>query len=94
MDHSCLSLEFPAVGGREVAVHFNGGELTSDAGLMILQHADRQLGLLDALAGGVKHGVRGLLAERVFPIAAGYEDASDLDRLRADPALNRDIRHP
>ena len=96
MDSSCLSLEFPAVGGREVLVRFDGGDLTSDAGLLLLRRADKKLGVIDALAvciedrrqaSKVEHSVRDIVASRVFAIAAGYEDANDLDRLRVDPAL-------
>jgi hypothetical protein len=96
MDNSCLSLEFPAVAGREVVARFDGGDLTSDAGLLVLRQADKKLALIDAIAGciedrrqasKVEHSVWDIVAARVFAIAAGYEDANDLDRLRADPAL-------
>jgi hypothetical protein len=96
MDNSCLALSFPSVGGREVTARFDGGDLTSDAGLLLLRQADQKIGLIGALAAGiedrrqaskVEHKVHELLAERIFAIAAGYEDANDLDRLRTDPAL-------
>lgn len=96
MDNSCLSLPFPALGGREVVARFDGGDLTSDAGLLLLRQADKKLGLIDALTTGiqdrrqaskVEHSVRDVVAARVFAIAAGYEDANDLDSLRTDPAL-------
>jgi hypothetical protein len=96
MDNSCLSLPFPSVGGREVVTRFDGGDLTSDAGLLILRQADKKVGLVDALsacvadrrqASKIEHTVRDVVAARLFAIAAGYEDANDLDRLRIDPAL-------
>jgi hypothetical protein len=87
---------FPAVGGREVVARFDGGNLTSDAGMLLLAAADRRVGIIDALARSfsdnrqaskVRHPLADILSERVFAIAAGYEDANDLDMLRFDPAL-------
>ncbi len=96
MPTSSFSLSFPAVAGREVIARFDGGDLTSDAGVALLAAADRQAGVTAALAGAlvdrrdaakVKHPLALLLQERIYAIAQGYEDANDLDRLRDDPAL-------
>lgn len=96
MCDSLFNLTFPAVAGRPVEVRFDGGEITSDAGLVLLSQADRKLGLVERLAvqivdrrepGKVRHRVVELLRERIFAIAAGYEDANDLDDLSHDPAL-------
>jgi hypothetical protein len=96
MNNSSLTLAFPSVGGHEVVARFDGGDLTSDAGLLFLRQADKKLGLIDAMtacmedrrqASKVEHPLRDVMAARVFAIAAGYEDANDLDRLRSDPAL-------
>lgn len=89
-------LLFPAVNGREVAVGFDGGDITSDAGLLLLGLADRRLGLTEAMSkcirdtrqrGKVRHGIDEIVRERVLAIAMGYEDANDLDVLGSDPAL-------
>jgi len=91
-----LDLEFPAVSGKQVTARFDGGDITSDCGVLLLAAADRQLGLIDVIAASitdrrqsskVAHDLPTLLRERVFAIAAGYEDANDLDTLRYDPAL-------
>src|SRR4051794_20419435 len=96
MENSLPELVFPAVAAREIVVRFDGGELTSDAGLLLLAQAERKLGLLHAMAdvatdhrqpNKVRHGFEEILCERVFAIACGYEDANDLDTLRNDPAL-------
>lgn len=96
MDDSSLALQFPSVGRREVVARFDGGDLTSDAGLLLVCAADRQIGLTEALAAAVRdrrdprrvrHSVRDLIGERVFAIAAGYEDGNDLNALRDDPGL-------
>lgn len=81
---------------REVAVDFEGGRLTSDGGLLVLREVDRRIGLLDAVNAAIPdprdprytiHDQRELLAQRIFAIAAGYEDENDHDQLRHDPAL-------
>lgn len=96
MGDSCLDLAFPAVGGKPVDARFDGGDLTSDAGLLLIRQADRHIGLTKAMSTGVtdrrqqakvEHTFGEMLRERVYAIACGYEDANDLDTLRWDPAL-------
>ncbi|HLV97295.1 MAG TPA: IS1380 family transposase [Ktedonobacterales bacterium] len=96
MQDSALDLRFPLISGKEVCCRFDGGEITSDAGLLFLAQADRQLGLTQRLAqqildrrepGKIIHSVLDLLRERLYALAAGYEDANDLDSLKTDPAL-------
>ena len=48
---SCPSLEFQALGGRQVLVAFDGGKVTSDAGGLLLREVDSRFGFLDRLAG-------------------------------------------
>ena len=89
-------MQFAAVGRRSVECRFDGGEITSDSGLLLLSQADRKLRLTERMAtqivdkrdpGKVRHEVTDLLRERIFAIASGYEDANDLDHLCRDPAL-------
>jgi len=96
MDDSHLDLVFPAVAGKEVVARFDGGDLTSDAGLLLVRQADRKVGLSQALANSildrrqqakVEHTMLQMVRERVYAIVCGYEDANDLDTLRYDPAL-------
>ena len=87
---------FGAVGRRRIEVGFDGGEVTSDAGLLLLRQVERRLGLLKAAARVlpdprnpffVVHTTEQLLRQRVFGLCQGYEDLNDHDRLRCDPAL-------
>ncbi len=82
--------------GKDVVARFDGGEITSDAGLVLLSQADRSIGLTQDLADAiddrrqvskVEHSYWALLQERIFAIACGYPDANDLGTLRHDPAL-------
>ena len=84
------------LGGREIVGRFDGGRLSSDGGLVLLAQLDRQWGLTERLAtclrdrrqpGKVRQPLRDLFRQRVYQIAAGYEDCNDADRLAGDPML-------
>ena len=87
-------LHLAPVGNKAVALDFDGGLLSSDAGLMLLKDPDEQLGLTRALAAvrkdprdprRVHFTLHDLLKQRVLHMAAGYEDANDATTLRHDP---------
>ena len=87
-------LPLASVGPKAVELDFDGGRLSSDAGVVLLKDIDDQLGLTRALAAVLSdpRDVRrihftpeDLLKQRVFQIAAGYEDANDAHTLRDDP---------
>jgi len=89
-------LLFSSLGRKKVQADFNGGHLTSDAGMLLLREVDRRIGLIDALTGciadpreasKITHDLRTLLAQRILAIAAGYEDGNDHHELRHDPLL-------
>ena len=84
------------VGGKPVHVTFDGGRLTSDAGVLVLAEIERRLGIAERLARciedprapeRVRHGLAEMIRFRALLIAAGYADANDCDALRADPAF-------
>src|SRR5689334_12079244 len=96
MSDSPSELTFPFLGKKPIVARFDGGNITSDAGLLLLAKADRKLGLCLELAQSivdkreaikVAHPLVDLLRERIYAIAQGYEDANDLDTLADDPAL-------
>src|SRR4029434_3242827 len=87
-------LHLAPVGNKAVDIDFAGGRLSSDAGLVLLQDPDEQLGLTRALAAvlqdprdprRIHFTLHDLLKQRVLQIAAGYEDANDANTLRHDP---------
>jgi len=87
---------FEAVEGRQVVAAFDGGQVTSDAGALLLGAANRALGLVRRLVGCftdgrapelVEHTVETMLMQRIGGIALGYEDLVDHDELRHDPVL-------
>jgi len=87
---------YEVVEGRQVVAAFDGGEVTSHAGALLLGAANRAIGLVRRLAGCftdgrapelVEHTVETMLMQRVCGIALGYEDLVDHDELRHDPML-------
>lgn len=89
-------LELQGPGRQVLTADFDGGHLTSDAGVLVLQQLDRRLGILRRFAdcfvdardaGKIEHSLEELLRQRVFALALGYEDLNDHDQLRVDPLL-------
>ncbi len=90
------SFEFAGIWSRSVVARFDGGKITSNGGGLLLQQVDQRIGLLSRLSGcfldardqrRVRHGVREMLAQRVYGLALGYEDLNDHEQLREDPLL-------
>lgn len=89
-------IRFRPPGRREVVARFDGGDITSDAGGLLLAEVDRRICLLDGFAAcftdhrdctRVDHDVGELVRQRVLALALGYEDLNDHDTLSADPLL-------
>src|SRR5437660_5403956 len=94
-------LHLAPVGAKAVDLDFDGGRLSSDAGLVLLKDPDAPLGLTHSLAAvlsdprdprRVHFPHHDLLKQRVLQMAAGSEDANDANTLRHDPifTLRRD----
>src|SRR5262249_15113747 len=87
-------LHLAPVEDKATLVDFEGGRLSSDGGLVLLNDPDDQLGFTRDLAAvlrdprdprRVDFTLHDLLKQRVLQIAAGYEDANDANTLRHDP---------
>jgi len=96
IENTQLELEFQSVAGKKVTTDFEGGVVTSDAGLLLLREVERNVGIIrrftDCIPDNrdpryIDHQMRELMTQRVMQIACGYEDADDCDTLRCDPAL-------
>src|SRR5258708_28068745 len=88
--------EFHPLDSREVVAHFDGGDITSDAGGLMLREVEQRTGILRKFAAcftdyrnpeAIEHPVEDLVAQRVYGLCLGYEDLNDHDELRADPLL-------
>jgi hypothetical protein len=91
------------VNGKTLTASFDGGSLSSDAGLLALREVERRLGVADRLAAcnddprdpaRTLHGMGEILRFRMLMIAAGYKDGVDANTLRADPVFKMARERP
>ena len=98
MDTECSAdqILFKRLAGRQVTAEFDGGAITSDAGVLLLRELEEQVGLIERLAecfedhrdpGYIEHTLEELLRQRIFGLILGYEDLNDHDDLRRDFAV-------
>jgi hypothetical protein len=89
-------IDFGRLGRRQIEARFDGGSMTSDAGVMLLSAVDRKIGLTAAAARCIAdprnpllitHAVRDMLRQRVYGLALGWEDLNDHKALRQDVAM-------
>ena len=87
-------LHFSFQRNRRIVAQFDGGQISSDAGLLPLRQFDQRHGLtrrwVAALSDSrppqrIEHTSQALLTQRIYQIVAGYEDANDAALLRHDP---------
>ena len=90
------TFEFQAKNPRKIVAHFNGGNISSDAGGLLLKQTEQATGIIAQFAACftdhrdpdlIEHTVEELLAQRIYALALGYEDLNDHDELRNDPLL-------
>ncbi|MBW1707614.1 MAG: IS1380 family transposase [Deltaproteobacteria bacterium] len=81
---------------RRIKLNFQGAKLSSDTGFLLLREIDERFGIIDEIAEGLldsrspghtRHSIVQMIRQRVYQMAAGYEDCNDADFLRVDPAL-------
>jgi hypothetical protein len=96
IENTLLPFDLPSVRRKKVTIDFDGGNQSSDGGLLLLREAERKLGVCRRLAESmpdrrdrdrIRHAMFEMVMARAAAIACGYEDAIDLDRLRHDPLL-------
>ncbi len=89
-------LRFHPVDRREVVGTFDGGNITSDAGGLLLREVEKRCGIIRSFASCfedrrdpdlIEHSVAELVGQRIYGLALGYEDLNDHDELRRDPLL-------
>jgi Transposase DDE domain group 1 len=95
-DDTPLPFDLPAVCRKKLTVDFDGGNQSSNGGLLLVREAERELGVCRRLADAmpdrrdpdrIRHAMFEMVMARAAAIACGYEDANDLDRLRHDPLM-------
>jgi len=81
---------------RSILIDFAGAKITSDAGFLLMREVDQRFDIIHSgckllkdtrSVSHTKHSFEQIIRQRVYQIAAGYEDCNDADLLRIDPAL-------
>jgi len=89
-------LLFPDLISRPVVVQMDGHRVSTDAGCLLVGELDRSFGITERFARCfndrrnpdlIEHDLLTLMRQRVYGLAAGYEDLNDHDFLRVDPLL-------
>ena len=87
------TVQFGRVGRRIVEAAFDGGDIVSDGGVLLLRQLDERLGLSRAAAlafgderrgASVRHSLHSLLAQRIYGLCLGWSDVCDHNVLRSD----------
>lgn len=96
MSKTICQKSFPFHPDRKITAGFDGGKITSDAGLLLFYALDKQHRLSEGFSGCLvdnrqesrtRHRLLEMVRQRLHQIVAGYEDCNDADSLRADPIL-------
>ncbi|MEW6266319.1 MAG: transposase [Thermodesulfobacteriota bacterium] len=81
---------------RRIQVDFPGATLSSDTGFLPLRDIDERFGIIEGIGDALaetrspshnRHSIVQMIRQRVYRMAAGYEDRNDADFLSVDPAL-------
>ena len=83
---------------RKIHFDFDGGDISSDGGLLLMSQLDRKLGVTSRIGkvltefdgrqrGKVRHSVLSMVRQRVFSLVAGHEDLNDQLEFGKDPLL-------
>jgi hypothetical protein len=92
-ENSQFKLDLLPVAEKKAELSFTGDQISSDGGLLLLREVENRLHLVDRISSCITdtrdpryidHTLKELLTQRIFQIAAGYEDCDDCDDLRED----------
>jgi len=81
---------------QAIQIDFQRAEVSSDTGFIVLKEIDDRFSIIAPMGdclddlrspAHTKHALVQMVRQRVYQIAAGYEDCNDADFLRIDPAF-------
>ena len=102
VENTPLLFSLPSVHRKKVTGAFDGGRITSDGDALLLSAIETKSCFATRLAPlnndprnplWVPHSVADILPAHMLAGASGYEDADDLDHLRADPGIKLSCGH-
>ena len=94
------SIEYSPIKQRKVNAGFTGGDISSNAGILLLSEVDKRLNLCQRVArlipdtrrqASCEHSIEELIKQRVYALALGEEDLNDHSELRNDLVLQTAI---
>src|ERR1700719_4123494 len=89
-------IDFPILGSRQVLADFNGGDITSDGGALLLRSTEQLTAIIGQFAACfrdhrnpdlIEHSLAHLVAQRAYGRARGWEALSVNDARRRAPLL-------
>lgn len=92
-DRTPKQFKFSVEKSRPIIVNFQGGAVTSDAGLSLITEIDRKLQITSKFAqcfqdyrkpNRIDHSIENLIKQRIYGLVMGYEDLNDHEELRHD----------
>jgi len=93
IENSQKILDLFPISDKKIELSYTGEQISSDGGLLLLREIENQTGLIDGIRTCITdtrdiryidHSITELITQRVFQIAAGYEDCNDCNDLRSD----------
>jgi Transposase DDE domain group 1 len=89
---------FSSLKNKKIVGNFQGGDITSDTGVLFLREIDKKINLTQNLSkifdqeegrqkAKVIHNPMDMLRQRIYSLALGYEDLNDHRHLRKDKAF-------
>jgi hypothetical protein len=88
-----INLAFGKQKGKEIIADFSGGQITSDAGLLLLSSINQKYHITERISQSLNdqrdqryttYESEELISQRLFQSACGYEDCNDANSLRND----------
>jgi hypothetical protein len=95
-DSTSKQLIFQEIEGRAIVAAFDGGQISSDGGSLLLRQIEQGRGYIKEFASHfrdrrdqrlIEHPLEQLIGQRVYGLCLGYEDLVDHDELREDPLM-------
>ena len=96
IENTQSSLNLFQVKNKPIELSYTGEKISVDGGLLLLKDVDNQLGIINKFSSCIDddrdqryidHTIESIVSQRVYQIAAGYEDANDCNTLRNDAVI-------